>query len=154
MWYNIDFYKWAILLLPTDLRKPKMIGFIKTLVSPVANLHGEFLKMRVADEFILNHNGQRCYLRKALNDVFDKELRRIQIGDGNQFERHYIYTRAEQKPVFLGEIFINDKTDYADTGIDFIVYVPNSIVKSRKITLEKWIEIFKKGTKKYKIIAI
>ncbi|WBX72886.1 hypothetical protein PG913_08210 [Tenacibaculum pacificus] len=153
MWYNIDFYKWAVLLLPTRNRKAKMLAFIKTLVTPIVDLHYEFLQRRALDEFILNHNGQICYLRKALNDLFDADLRRIQIGDGNQFKRQYIYTRAEQKPVFLGKFFLRDKTDYADTGIDFIVYIPDSIVKSRKIELEKWIEIFKKGTKKYKIIA-
>ncbi|MDB0601469.1 hypothetical protein [Tenacibaculum maritimum] len=154
MWYNINFYKWAVLLLPTDLRKPKMIAFVKTLVTPIVDLHYDFLQKQAADEFILNHNGQICYLRKALNDLFDESLRRIQIGNGNQFNRQYIYTRAEQKPVYLGKMFLRDKTDYADTGVDFIVYVPHTILTARKIELEKWIEIFKKGTKKYKIVGI
>lgn len=154
MWYNIDFYKWAVLLLPTDLRKPKMIAFVKTLVTSIADLHAEFLKKRSADEFILNHNGQVCHLRKALNDLFDENLRRIQIGNGNQFKRQYIYTRSEQLPKYLGKIFLKDRSDYADSGVDFIVYVPNNIYLTRKIELDKWIEIFKKGTKKYKIVGI
>ena len=154
MWYNIDFFKWAVLLLPTRNRKPKMIAFIKTLVTPVVNLHYEFLQRKALDEFIFNHNGQVCYLRAALNDLFDNDLRRIQIGNGNKFKRQYIYTRAEQKPVYLGKVFLRDKTDYADTGIDFIVYVPSSILISRKIELEKWIEIFKEGTRKHKIVGV
>ncbi|MCT4698091.1 hypothetical protein [Tenacibaculum haliotis] len=153
MWYSIDFYKWAVLLLITRLRKPKMIAFTKSLVAPIVNLHYEFLQRKTADEFIINHNGQVCYLRKALNDVFDADLRRIEIGDGNQFDRQYIYTQSEQKPVFLGKMFLRDRTDYADTGVDFIVYVPNTIVLSRKVELDKWIHIFKKGVKRYKIIG-
>lgn len=153
MWYNIDFYKWAVLLIPTWLRKSKMIAFTKSLVAPVVLLHSEFLRLKALDEFILNHNGQICYLRKALNDLFDPTLERIKIDNGNQFERQYIYTRAEQKPVYLGKMFLKDKTDYADTGVDFIVYVPIEILKTRKVELQKWIEIFKKGTKKYKIIG-
>lgn len=153
MWYSIDFYKWAVLLLITRLRKPKMIAFTKTLVSPIVKMHYEFLQRKTADDFILNHNGQVCYLRKALNDVFDADLRRIQIGDGNQFARQYIYTRAEQKPVFLGKMFLRDRTDYADTGVDFIVYVPNTILQTRIVGLNNWIHIFKKGVKRYKIIA-
>nr|BFF39082.1 hypothetical protein BACY1_08870 [Tenacibaculum mesophilum] len=152
MWYQIDFYKWAVLLLITRLRKPKMIAFVKSLVAPIVNLHQEFLQKQAADEFILNHNGQVCYLRKALNDLFDNSLRRIRIDDGNQFKRQYIYTRAEQKPVFLGKMYLKDRSDYADTGVDFIVYVPNELL-SNKIELENWINKFKKGVKRYKIVG-
>lgn len=152
MWYQIDFYKWAVLLLITRLRKPKMIAFVKSLVAPIVNLHQAFLKKQASDEFILNHNGQVCYLRKALNDLFDNNLRRIRIGDGNQFERQYIYTRAEQKPVYLGKMYLKDRSDYADTGVDFIVYVPNELL-SDEIELENWINKFKKGVKRYKIVG-
>jgi len=152
MWYSIDFYKWAILLLAMQLRKPKMIAFVKSLVAPVANLHYEFMQRKQLDEFILNHNGQVCYLRKALNDLFDSENRRIRIGDGNQYKRKYIYTNAEQKPYYLGSMYLHERTDYADTGVDFIVYVPNALLSS-KIELENWIGKFKKGVKRYKIIG-
>ncbi|CAA0144703.1 conserved hypothetical protein [Tenacibaculum maritimum] len=154
MWYNIDFYKWAILLLPTRLRKPKMTAFLKSLVSQIVFVHYEFLQKRISDEFYLNHNGQVVYLRKALNDKFDNTLRRIQIGDGNQFNRQYIYTRAEKKPVYLGKIYLRDRTDFADTGVDFIVYVPSTILHLQKLQIEAIINYFKKGTKKYKIVAI
>ncbi|MEQ3500590.1 hypothetical protein ABMY20_12605 [Tenacibaculum sp. SSH1-16] len=153
MWYNIDFYIWAVNLLVIRLRKPKMIAFVKSLVTPIVNIHYDFLQKKAIDEFILNHNGQVCYLRKALNDVFDNELRRIRIGSGNQYNRQYIYTRAEQKPVYLGKIYIRDKSAFADTGIDYIVYVPKKILASRELELIKWIEIFNEAGTAYKIIG-
>ncbi|MDB0602648.1 hypothetical protein PL373_16220 [Tenacibaculum maritimum] len=153
MWYSIDFNKLAVLLLPNERRKPKIISFLKALIRPVVDLHYDFLQRQKMDEFILNHNGQVCYLRKALNDLFDKDLRRIRIGDGNQFNRNYIYTRAEQKPKFLGKIFLKDKSDYKDTGVNFIVYMPKAILESRKIELDSWINKLKKGVKKYKLIG-
>ncbi|MDB0599994.1 hypothetical protein PL373_02255 [Tenacibaculum maritimum] len=94
------------------------------------------------------------YLRKALNDKFDNTLRRIQLGSGNQYQRQYIYTRAEQKPVYLGKMYLRDKTDYADTGVDYIVYVPSSIIQLQKVRLETIINYFNKASKKYKIVAI
>ncbi|CAA0228305.1 hypothetical protein [Tenacibaculum maritimum] len=154
MWYNIDFNKWAILLLPTNLRKPRLISYLKSMLTGVVALHYEFLQKRAEDEFFLNHNGQVVYLRKALNDKFDNTLRRIQLGSGNQYQRQYIYTRAEQKPVYLGKMYLRDKTDYADTGVDYIVYVPSSIIQLQKVRLETIINYFNKASKKYKIVAI
>ena len=153
MWYNIDFIKWAILLLANSYRKPKFIAFLKSLITPISNLHYQFLKKRKLDIFILNHNGQVCYLRSALNDVFDPKERRIRIGDGKKYARKYIYTKAEQKPLYLGKTFIREKSDFADTGVDYIVYAPNSIVLSRELELIKWIEVFNEATTKYKVIG-
>lgn len=152
MWYKIDFYVWAVNLLIIRLRKPKMIAFVKSLVAPIVNLHYEFLQKKALDEFILNHNGQVCYLRKALNDLFDKEERRIRIGKGNQFEKQYIYTRPEKKPVYLGTMLIRNRSDYADSGVHFIVYVPLELL-ANKVELESWINRLKKGVKRYKIIG-
>ncbi len=153
MWYQIDFYKWAVLLLAMKLRKPKIIATVKTLVTPIVNTHYDFLQRRAIDEFILSHNGQVCYLRKALNDLFDEVERRIRIGSGNRYKRQYIYTKAEQKPVYLGKMFIREKSDYADTGIDYIVYVPKDILASREVELIKWIEIFNEAGTAYKLIG-
>lgn len=154
MWYNIDFNKWAVLLLPTQRRKPKFIAFVKTLVSPVVSLYDDFLRFKQRTEFYLNHNGQVCYMRKALNDEFDPILRRIQIGDGNQYQRRYIYTRGEQKPVYLGTMYLHSRDDYSDTGVDFIVYVPNDILQATRVEITAMVDYFKVAVKRYKLQEI
>ncbi len=151
MWYNIDFNKIAVLLLPTSIRKPKIIAYLKVLLSPVVELHELFLQKQKLDVFRLEHNGQVCYLRKALNDVFDNDLRRIEINGSNKFSPEFIYTPIEEKPKFLGTIFIHSKVDYSDTAVDFIVRVPKSIYINRKYEIHKWIDFFKKGSKSYTI---
>ena len=141
-------------MLPTRNRKPKMIAFVKSLIVPIVNLHYEFLRKRERDEFVLNHNGQICYLVKALNDLFDNDLRRIKLVAKSAFEVTYIFTKIEDKPVYLDEpIYLYDKSDSVNNDLDFIVQVPTDILSNREVELKKWIETFKKGTKNYKIIG-
>ena len=154
MWYNIDFKKLAVSLLPLGYRKPKFIAFTKVLINPVINLHYQFLQSQKNDAYLLNHNWQVCYFRKALNDKFDTIKRRITIEEGNRFIRQYIYTKSEQKPRYLGKMYLYSASDYADTGVDFIVYVPNEIIISEMHALKATIDFFKKGVKRYKIVEI
>ena len=154
MWYNVKFDKLWQLLTPTFLRKQLTTAFINTALRPLKTIYDNWLKARNETLYKLAHNGQVCYLKKALNDRFDLELRRIYIGNGNSYLRKYIYTNAEQKPEYLGKMFLYSRTDYSDTGVDFIVFVPTSIVDSQKFELEAFINFYKEGVKRYKIVRI
>lgn len=154
MWYNIDYNKLTILLLPTFLRKSRMIAFVQTLVEPIAKLHYQWKLNRDADLYKINHNGQVCKLRKALNDSLDQQERRIYIEDGNSFPRKYIYTRAEKKPVYLGKMHIYRNSEYVGTGADFIVFVPTDIISNKFYELEAIIKFYKLASKRYQIRPI
>lgn len=154
MWFNVDFNKLVLLLTPTFLRKNAFFSFLKAVVTPVGSVYDSWLKMRSENLYKLAHNGQIAYLRAALNDRFDPSLRRIYIGDGNRFIRKYIYTHVEQKPKFLGTMFLHSRDDYADTGVDFIVFVPGSIVDAQIYELKALINFYKEGVKRYKIVKI
>lgn len=154
MWYNVDLHKLVVLLTPTFLRKSKLIAFMQSLIAPVNSIYSDWSLMRSNNLYKLAHNGQICYLRKALNDRFDDELRRIYIGDGNKFVRKYIYTPAERKTKYLGTIYLHQRSDYADTGVDFIVYVPSEIVDIQIYEIEALINFYKEGVKRYKIEKI
>lgn len=164
-WQNIDFNKLVGLLLPTSLRKRKMLSWLGVLLTPLKRVHYDFLQKRNeknGDLYRLQHNGQVCYLRKVLNDNFDPEKRRIKIIDGNQFKRKYIYTEAEQKPVFLGKIFLHREVDFSENGVDFIVKIPKEIWEAQKsntsqmgvyrfYNLEAFIDFYKLAGKRYSI---
>lgn len=153
MWYKINFDKFVIQLLPTFLRKPRMIAFISLFSAELTKLHNSWLIKKTQDEIWLSHNSQVCFLRKILNDEFDDLERRIKITDGQLYERKYIYTLGEKKPKYLGKIFIRQTTDYADTGIDFYVIVPNAInIEQNKYKFEALINRYKLASKRYKII--
>jgi len=155
MWYSVDFEKLVILLTPTFLRKKVLIAYLKELVAPIRKLHYKWgLKRIDEDWYKLNHNGQVCKLRKVLNDKLDPSERRIYIGEGNSFPRKYIYTRAENKPVFLGTMFIYQHSEYLTTGVDFIVYAPNNIVNERIHELKALLEFYKLASKRYQIRPI
>jgi hypothetical protein len=154
MWFNIDYNRLGILMLPTFLRKPILVNWIQVLLTPIANLHYTWKQKRLADWYKLNHTGQVCFLRKVLNDHLDVSQRRIYIEDGNAFPRKYIYTRAEKKPVFLGKMFIYQNSEYTDTGVDFIVRAPAEIINTQIHELNALINFYKLASKRYKIQPI
>ncbi len=153
--FNIDFNKFILQLTPDFLRRPVFIAFVKTLVYPIRELHEVFVAFRAEILYDLSHNGQTYSLENVLNDRFDNDERRIYISDGLTKDRYYIYKRLEDKPLFLPK-FIHTRGDYGDSGVDFIIWVPNAIV----ITLEEMYELrakvnkFKLDPKRYKVYRI
>ena len=151
MWFNVNWKKLAVLLTPTFLCGEKMTAWLELIIEGVNQVHYQWLQLRKNNIYNLAHNSQVCYLRAALNDRFDNEQRRIIILDGNKYSRKYVYTDAEQKPKFLGTIFIHGDEDYQDTGVDFIVSVPNDIFFS-EAEMASLIDFYKLASKRYKII--
>ena len=148
MTLNID--KLVVLLLPTFLRKPKLIAWLRMLAAPLHKLLYTFQQARTADLYNLAHNSQVCYLRKALNDEFDSEQRRIRIEDGRQKQRLYIYPRSANKPLYLGKIFLYQRGDYIDGGVDFIVVLPKDLTYD-KYKLEALVNFYKLAGKRWQI---
>jgi hypothetical protein len=154
MWYSIDFNRLTILMLPPFLREVKLIGYVQSLLVPIDTLYYKWLLFRSENLYKVHHNGQICYLRKVLNDKLDASERRIYIGNGNKYERQYLYTTPENRPRYLGTLFLNRDYDYADTGVDFIVYAPKEVIKSSLFELQALTNLYKMGGKRYKIEAI
>lgn len=152
-WFNVNWKKLAILLTPTFLRSELMKAWLELMMEGINEVHYNWLTFRKSNIYILAHNSQVCYLRGALNDRFDNELRRIVLIDGNKYQRKYIYTDEEQKPKFLGTIFIYGDEDYQDTGVDFIVQVPTDIVFNIN-EMKGLIDFFKLASKRYKIVIL
>lgn len=151
MWFEIDFRKLVLLLIPTFLRRPRLVAYLQALITPIANLHIDWKKKRLDDWYKINHTGQVCYLQKALNDRFDVSNRQIYITDGNSFPRKYIYTNAEKKPVFLGKIFIYQNGEYSNTGVDFIVHVPKRVLRTQLNEVKALINFYKLASKRFSI---
>ncbi len=153
-YYQINFDKLVLLLLPTFLRKSKLVAFATVLVAPVKEMYQEFREQQKKDWYRLNHNGQVFSLRKVLNDHFDNELRRIDIIDFETYQRTYIYTPVEDKPLYLngeGEDakYIYTSAEYANQ-FDFVVVVPLNLGYN-KYKMRALIDEYKLITKKYTI---
>lgn len=154
MWFDVDYKKLAVLMLPTVLRRSNVVAFAQSLLAPIAELHYQWKLKRLSDWYQIQHTGQVCYLRKVLNDSLDVSQRRIYIGEGDSFPRKYIYTRAENKPVFLGKMFIYQNSEYTNTGVDFIVYAPAEIIATKINELHSLITYYKLASKRYKVQPI
>ena len=110
-------------------------------MSPVNYLYGLFTTNRANDLYDLGHNGQVCYLKAALNDVFDPTGRSIYITDGPYLDPDFIYQVIELKPLpidLLSEIgtavipvpdpvplFTSAETYWM--GVQFVINVPHAV---------------------------
>lgn len=155
MWDNIIILKFAYSLVPTFLRKPVLSAFVKAVSNPISAIYYDWYNKRQEHLYILDHNYQVCYMRGALNDKFDHDLRRIYIdGTGGDAGKTYIYTPGENQPRFLGGFYIHQSLEFAGTGADFIVYVPTEIMATQYYEVHAQIKLYKLGGKRYLIIEI
>ncbi len=157
MWFNINWNKLALQNLPTLLRKPYAAFFSQVLLKPIISLYNNWFQWRDENLYKLSHTGQVCKLRQSLNDRFDPALRRIYIGDAQFYDTTYIYTEAEAQDVYVNTeaeeptIWLRTEAETADTGLDFIVFVPEQIFNTQIHGLRAHIDFYKAGGKRYNI---
>ncbi|WP_281233515.1 hypothetical protein [Flavobacterium gelatinilyticum] len=157
MWFNIDWNILALDNLLTMIRKPLISAFAQILLKPVNSLYYKWYNWRQDNIYKLEHTGQVCSLEGSLNDKFDPLERRIYITDGQFFRPFYIYTEGENKPQYLyteGEnnpIYLRTESETADTGLDFIVYVPEALINTQIHELRAHVNFYKAGGKRYEI---
>jgi hypothetical protein len=154
MWYKVDFDRLVLLLLPTFLRKPVLFGYVRALITPIASLHYKWSRMRDENLTKLSYNSQRCYLRKALNDKYDPELRRITIDGTLDTTQDYIYTPAENLDVYLGIMYLQQDFNYDNSIVDFLVNVPGQLLNDKINEITATINFYKLAGKSYKLLAI
>lgn len=153
MWYSVNFQKIAWNYIPVVFRELALVQIIYSVLRPMTNAHYTWRIYRDANIYKLSHNGQKCYLEKALNDSFDQELRRIYIdGSGGGASRTYIYTSFENRTKYLGTIYLRNRLEFSDTGADFLVFVPTSIVITQNYQVRALLNFYKLGGKRYLII--
>lgn len=150
--FNLDINKLIVWILPSFKRKPVMYAWLKACCFPLIQVYNQFTINRESNLYKLAHNGQVYSMENVLNDRFDNDLRRIYITDGFTKDRLYIYTPAENKPLFLKKVFIYNSDDYADTGADFIVWIPSEIKTNQNlIEIKALVDYYKLASKRYRI---
>lgn len=99
--YVIDWAIYIVQRLPYVLRKPLHFAWLKALVTPLMNLHNDFLSVAAMFRVKAKITPQVRILRGALNDAFDVVERRIKIVEGSQDAYLFIYNANESKPLYL-----------------------------------------------------
>lgn len=154
MWYKVDWDRLILLLLPTFLRKPVLFGYLKALVLPIESLHYVWEQTRAANLKKLSYNGQRCYLRGALNDKFDPYDRQITIDETAQLDQDYLYTQAENLDVYLGTMYLEQDFNYVSGTADFLVNVPAAIFNEKINEITALVDFYKLAGKSYQLVSI
>lgn len=156
-YYDINFRRLALLLLPIAWRKPRLAAFAQSCVLGVVALHKDFSVWRAAQDCRLHHNGQVCHLRGLLNDTFDSKLRRIRIIDGQYDEERgmRLFRRGHERSLLLPHhprpaLIINRRGYGGARGYDFWVQLPlalrgiineaalTALVDNYKLASKRW----------------
>lgn len=115
------------------LRDTNVEDFGKALVQPLINLQTQFKAQRLENLAKLRSVHSVCQLRKLLNDKFDSILRRIYItnvldvndlaiifGANSLQQGGLIYSNPVKRPWMMRI----DSVTTAETGVDFVVFIP------------------------------
>lgn len=67
---RIDYRKLVILLLPTFLRRPVLMAWLRAMVYPLQQLHDRHQSARTQRLYEVRHTSQICFIKDALNKEF------------------------------------------------------------------------------------
>lgn len=134
-WKTIDFFKLIKLLLPTFLRKNRIVIFLSCCIVPLNRVYNETL-------YKMQHDGRTIYLEKMLNEWFQIAnynptnhdfTKMIIIDDLPELEKVFVFLDEEPGESFIyddeftdDDVFLDSETN-GTTSYSWIVKIPNNI---------------------------
>lgn len=131
MWYNVDFNRWVVQLLPPILRSKFLTVLLKTMLLPVVWLHGQFMIYRATVAGRLNVTACVQDIERILNVTFFLTQRQIYIEETNNVQATCLYFGNEKMP----DVLVNSSLtvwypDEVPDTTNIIVYVPGFLCTS------------------------
>lgn len=139
---KIDYRKLVILLLPTFLRGKTLIALLQVMVQPIQELHDRHQRNRELRMYELQHTGQVCHIKDALNREFGvgnysmdgnpDYAAGFDISDDNAVG-NYVMIYDEDDPQFADRhlkdspVWLHDMVTILPPTESFTVLVPRSI---------------------------
>lgn len=157
--YDVLFKRLALLLLPTFWRKPLFASLAYAAVSPIQQLHTQFILWKRNTDYRVQHNGQVCHLRAVLNDMFDPVDRRITVTEtADNVGCITLRLRETNEGVLFpardsGRVVILNRRGYGGVnGYDFWVNLPIELYGDVDVTQVKAVtNTYKLASKRFSI---
>ena len=157
--YDVNFKRLALLLLPTFRRRPLLAALVYAAVSPLQSLHMRFMRWRRDTDYRLLHNGQVCYLRGLLNDLFDPIDRRITVSEEvSNIGNIVLHKREVQRAVRFpargsGRMVVLNRRGYGGVNsYDFWVNIPIALLNEIDADrVRAVVDAYKLASKRYQI---
>ena len=159
--YN-NFFGWnydhlVLMLLPPNLRNPKVVGFIGALTSGLNDVQNTLNSFRVDAKYQALFSGERLQFEHYLNDEFDRIGRSIKIINSPFLEKVYLYKDIENRPLRIYKYSENKprprlyKHEEYAVSIHFIIQIPTSLNLSdvQVKRLRVWVDQRKLPNKNY-----
>ncbi len=133
---QIDYRKLVILLLPTFLRQPVLMAWLRAMAFPLQSLHDRHQAARTQRLYELRHTSQICYIKDALNNEFGitDYANGFEIEDINApgdwvwiYDENVDRFDDEQHMLFDDPTFIHDLSAILPPTSAFFVLVPQSV---------------------------
>ncbi|MGC1471557.1 MAG: hypothetical protein WA775_03100 [Psychroserpens sp.] len=143
------------LVLPTFLRKPKMIAYLGGLIKPSVTNYEKFIVDKDDAIYRVSHNGSVTRLQKVLNDKFDNAQRRIYILNVQRRDAVRLYNENAEKEVGLytpAKNALRSSFNTAD-GADFTVHIPIEFQNPNNLLLNKFLIQLRAQIDYYKLFA-
>ncbi|QKG57018.1 hypothetical protein GKZ68_10495 [Hymenobacter sp. BRD128] len=157
--YRVDFARLALLLLPSLLRRPRLLALCQWLLTPVATLYARFISYEAYVRRELSYNSQVLLFEEALNDHYDAAVRRIYITNTDvELQPVYVNFVAENQPnpalYFVAEnqppVYLFNWVEFSQQA-DFIVHAP-AILRPKASQLHAAIKRLKLANKHYLLV--
>ena len=132
----IDYRKLVILLLPTFLRRPVLMAWLRAMVYPLQQLHDRHQSARTQRLYELHHTSQICFIKDALNNEFGitDYAAGFEIDDINApgnwiwvYDENVERFDDEQHMLFDDPTWIHDTSSILPPTSAFTVLVPKHI---------------------------
>lgn len=133
---QIDYRKLVILLLPTFLRQPVLMAWLRAMAFPLQSLHDRHQAARTQRLYELRHTSQICYIKDALNNEFGitDYANGFEIEDINApgdwvwiYDENVDRFDDEQHMLFDDPTFIHNLSAILPPTSAFFVLVPQSV---------------------------
>lgn len=110
------------------------LRFLQACLKGLQTLNDKFNTFTLSTQEDIKFNGQKIYLTRRLNDLYDTDQRRIYIVREESITPKYFFRNSESQTDYIYRIsevhtpFYVGRTSELGNPYDFVVYVPVSLV--------------------------